>query len=93
MLWFGIPTIILIGPPHALHTLTSTLNTRFEPLCGVAFRTAQPLAPARSQIRLVRPISLYISGGRFYLVGTWRRYAFSVTTVRSARCSGQYFMK
>jgi len=34
MLWFGIPTIILIGRPHALHTLTSTLNTRLSLFAG-----------------------------------------------------------
>ena len=59
-----------------------------EPHCGAAFRTAQPFTPARSQIRLVRPISLHISDGRLYLANTVRRHALSVPTVR-----GQYSMK
>jgi len=34
MLWLGIPTSIPIGPPHALHTLTSTLNIRLSLFVG-----------------------------------------------------------
>jgi len=33
-----------------------------EPLCGAAFRTAQPLTLSRSRIRLFQSISFYISG-------------------------------
>ena len=92
MLWFGIPTIIFIAAPHALHTLTSIpapegikaapLNTRLSLFAGLTFRTAQALTPACSWIRLFPSIGLYISAGRLYLANTLRCHALSVPTVR-----------
>ena len=53
MLWFGIPTIIFIGAPHALHTLTSIpapegikaapLNTRLSLFAGRSSVQHKPL--------------------------------------------------